>query len=89
MKIQSNLSDAQKYATSIQNRSQELSLINQTQQDEQTTVAGNGKAHESFGYSKSARDGISTALSDMVKNLHSVAKEFEALDQCLANEVKK
>ena len=37
--------------------------------------------------SQDARQGISNALSEMVTNIHSVAGEFEAVDQQIAESV--
>ncbi|MBP2621717.1 TIGR04197 family type VII secretion effector [Streptococcus panodentis] len=86
-KIQSNKSDAQSYAVKIKQGSSNLSGIGQAQQDEQTTVSGNANAHEAMGAVQAARQGISTALSDMVTNIHSVAEEFEAVDQQAADSI--
>ena len=86
-KIKSNISDAQNYATKIKQGSSNLSGIGQAQQDDKTTVSGNSNAHETMKASQDARQSISKALSEMVTNIHSVAGEFEAVDQQIAESV--
>ena len=79
--IKSNLSDAKNYTTKIKLASSNLSGIGQAQQDDKTTVSGN------FNASQNTRHSISNALSEMVTNIHSVAGEFEAVDQQIADSV--
>ena len=85
--IKSNLSDAKNYTTKIKLASSNLSGIAQAQQDDKTTVSGNFNAHIAMIASQNTRHSISNALSEMVTNIHSVAGEFEAVDQQIADSV--
>ncbi|WP_273451889.1 TIGR04197 family type VII secretion effector [Streptococcus ferus] len=89
MTIQSSLSDAQVYATNIKQGSGTLGGVTQAQEDSLTTVSGNANAHEAMGADQTARQQISAALADMVTNINSVASEFEAVDQQVAESMGK
>ena len=87
-KIKSNISDAQNYATKIkQGKFQIYQESDRLNRMIKTTVSGNSNAHEAMKASQDARQGISNALSEMVTNIHSVAGEFEAVDQQIAESV--
>lgn len=84
--IQSDMTVAQSYATDLQHAGEELAGVVQSQQDNQTTVAGNTNAHEALTTAQTTRQSIASAITSMVTNLNSVASEFEAVDQEIANQ---
>ncbi|MGT2666400.1 TIGR04197 family type VII secretion effector [Streptococcus rifensis] len=85
--IRSDMTVAQSYATGLQSAGEELAGVDQPQQDNQTTVAGNTNAHEALATSQSTRQSIASAITSMVTNLRSVASEFEAVDQEIGNQI--
>ena len=86
--IKSNMSVAQNYITRIKQTGSNLSGIGQAQQDDKTTVSGNLNAHNAMMASQNTRQSISNALSEMSENIHSIAGEFEVMDQDVAESVK-
>ena len=59
---------------------QALTGIAAANQDTQTTLQGNGKAHQMMSQTQTLASQISSAISTAANNLHSVASEFEAVD---------
>lgn len=78
--IQSNQETARTYASQLVDACQALTDIAAANQDRQTTLQGNGKAHQVMLQTQTLASQISSAISTAANNLHSVASEFEAVD---------
>ena len=73
--IRSDKETAQTYASQLVTTCQTLSDVGNASQDTQTELQGNTKAHDLMEESKSLL--VETAS----QNLHSVASDFEVVDQ--------
>ena len=87
MEIKSDASKAQVHATGLQTGGSSLSGVSQAQEDGSTTVAGNTNAHEVMQAAQTNRESIGGAMTQMVTNIHSVASEFEAVDEEAAGNI--
>ena len=83
--VKSDLNIAQTYATQLKNACQSLTAIAAASQDDLTTLQGNNKAHQCLTKAQNLASQITTAVTLTSERLHSVAGDFEALDEAGAN----
>ena len=83
--VKSDLNIAQTYATQLKNACQSLTDIAVASQDDLTTLQGNNKAHQCLTKAQNLASQITTAVTLTSGRLHSVASDFEALDEAGAN----
>ncbi|MFS9297063.1 hypothetical protein D8854_03060 [Streptococcus mitis] len=83
--VKSDLNIAQTYASQLKNACQSLTAINVASQDDLTTLQGNNKAHQCLTKAQNLASQISAAVTLTSERLHSVASDFEALDEAAAN----
>ncbi|MCY7155655.1 TIGR04197 family type VII secretion effector [Streptococcus gallolyticus subsp. gallolyticus] len=89
MKIKSDLSAAQQQATALTTaKDQLLADASLVTLDEQTTVQGNPKAKAVIQRSGGMANQIKIAITTTMAHLHSVASDFEAVDQEGAQAIK-
>ncbi|KMN42953.1 TIGR04197 family type VII secretion effector [Bacillus paramycoides] len=87
--IKSDLSGAQQKATALKSATDimiQSSLIS-NETDTQTTVAGNANAQEVIQIAQETAKQIALAISTAANNIHSVAENFEAMDQSASQTV--
>ena len=83
--VKSDLNLAQMYASQLKNACQSLTAIAVASQDDLTTLQGNNKAHQCLAKDQNLASQITTAVTLTSERLHSVASDFEALDEAGAN----
>lgn len=83
--VKSDLNLAQTYATQLKNACQSLTDIAVASQDELTTLQGNTKARQCLTKTQNLVSQITAAVTLTSERLHSVASDFEALDEAGAN----
>ena len=83
--VKSDLNIAQKYATQLKNACQSLTAIAAASQDDLTTLQGNNKAHQCLTKDQNLASQITAAVTLTSERLHSVASDFEAVDEAAAN----
>lgn len=83
--VKSDLNLAQMYASQLRNACQSLTTIAVASQDDLTTLQGNTKAHQCLTKAQNLASQISAAVTLTSERLHSVASDFEALDEATAN----
>lgn len=83
--VKSDLNLAQMYASQLRNVCQSLTTIAVASQDDLTTLQGNNKAHQCLTKAQNLASQISAAVTLTSERLHSVASDFEALDEATAN----
>ena len=83
--VKSDLNLAQTYATQLKNACQSLTAIAAASQDDLTTFQGNNKAHQCLTKDQNLASQITAAVTLTSERLHSVANDFEALDEAGAN----
>ena len=83
--VKSDLNLAQTYASQLKNACQSLTTIAVASQDDLTTLQGNNKAHQCLTKAQNQASQISAAVTLTSERLHSVASDFEALDEAAAN----
>ena len=83
--VRSDLNLAQMYASQLRNACQSLTTIAVASQDDLTTLQGNNKAHQCLTKDQNLASQISAAVTLTSERLHSVASDFEALDEAAAN----
>lgn len=83
--VKSDLNIAQMYASQLKNACQSLTAIAAANQDDLTTLQGNNKAHQSLTKAQNLASQITAAVTLTSERLHSVASDFEALDEAGAN----
>ncbi|VTS72233.1 MULTISPECIES: TIGR04197 family type VII secretion effector [Streptococcus] len=83
--VKSDLNIAQMYASQLKNACQSLTAIAVASQDDLTTLRGNNKAHQCLTKSQNLASQVSAAVTLTSERLHSVASDFEALDEAGAN----
>ncbi len=83
--VKSDLNIAQKYATQLKNACQSLTAIATASQDDLTTLQGNNKAHQCLTKDQNLASQITAAVTLTSERLHSVASDFEAVDEAAAN----
>ncbi|CCF02075.1 Hypothetical protein SMA_0784 [Streptococcus macedonicus ACA-DC 198] len=79
--IRSDKETAQTYASQLVTACQTLSDVGNASQDTQTELQGNTKAHDLMEESKSLLAQIVSSVETASQNLHSVASDFEVVDQ--------
>lgn len=89
MAIQSDLAGASQKATALKNATDKLIQQSNINNDTQTTVVGNDNAQEAITTAQETATKIAQAVFLASSNLQSVAKDFEALDQSVANTLFK
>ena len=89
MEIKSDVSVAQQQATALTTaKDQLLADASSVTLDEQTTVQGNPKAKAVIQRSGGMANQVKTALATTMEHLHSVASDFEVVDQEGAQAIK-
>lgn len=89
MGIKSDLSAAQQHATALTTaKEQLLADASSVTLDEQTTVQGNPKAKAVIQRSGEIANQMKTTVTTTMEHLHSVASDFEAVDQEGAQAIK-
>ena len=83
--VKSDLNIAQTYATQLKNACQSLTAIAAASHDDITTLQGNNKAHQCLTKAQNLASQITVAVTLTSERLHSVASDFEALDEAAAN----
>ena len=83
--VKSDLNLAQMYASQLRNACQSLTTIAVASQDDLTTLQGNNKAHQCLTKDQNLASQISAAVTLTSERLHSVASDFEVLDEATAN----
>ena len=83
--VKSDLNVAQMYASQLKNACQSLTAVAVASQDDLTTLQGNNKAHQCLAKDQNLASQITTAVTLTSERLHSVASDFEALDEAGAN----
>ncbi len=83
--VKSDQNVAKTYASQLKNTCQSLTAIAVASQDDLTTLQGNNKAHQCLTKAQNLASQISAAVTLTSKRLHSVASDFEALDEAAAN----
>jgi|GEM_PF-249411 len=89
VEIKVDLSGAGKISTGLSVGVNHLRSVSNVVKDNHTTVAGNNEASRVIDQSKMASDEIAKIIADMSKNLNSVTKEFQAVDDKIGNEFIK
>lgn len=84
MSINSTTSVAGGVSASFSQSASVLNSISVSISSGQTNVAGNSTAVQSFSTFQSSLKGVSTSVVQAGDNIHSVAKEFERIDQKIA-----
>ena len=79
--VKSDINIAQMYASQLKNACQSLTAIAVASQDDLTTLQGNNKAHQCLAKDQNLASQITTAVTLTSERLHSVASDFEALDE--------
>lgn len=83
--VKSDLNIAQTYASQLKNACQSLTAIAAASQDDLTTLQGNNKAHQCLTRTQNLVSQITATVTLTSERLHSVASDFEALDEAGAN----
>ena len=83
--VKSDLNIAQTYASQLKSACQSLTAIAAASQDDLTTLQGNNKAHQCLTKAQNLASQISAAVTLTSERLHSVASDFEALDEAATN----
>ena len=86
--VKSDLNLAQMYASQLRNACQSLTTIAVASQDDLTTLQGNNKAHQCLTKDQNLASQITAAVTLTSERLHSVASDFEALDEAAANDFR-
>ncbi|ALS36912.1 hypothetical protein BCR24_03175 [Enterococcus ureilyticus] len=84
MSINSNSSIASGVSASFSQSASALNRISVSVSSGQINVAGNSTAIESFSTFQSSLKGVSNSIVKAGDNINSVAKEFERIDQKIA-----
>ena len=86
--VQSNKEQAVSSRTSLKNVINNISQEITVTKDTQTTVAGNTNAQNSIEVSKKTASKMSKVIQSMSNNIHSVAEEFQAMDNTLGTQLE-
>ncbi len=89
VEIKVDLSGVDKISTGLSVGVNHLRATSNIVKDNRTTVMGNNEASRVIDQSKMASDTIAKIIADMSKNLNSVTKEFQAVDDKIGNEFIK
>ncbi|MGX7112454.1 TIGR04197 family type VII secretion effector, partial [Gemella cuniculi] len=86
--LQSDKDQAITSATAFQTIANTISNEINISKDTQTTVSGNTNAQNSIEASKQTAGKISKTIQNMSSNIHSVAEEFQAMDDTLRTQLE-
>ena len=86
--LQSSKKQAVSSRTSLKNVINNISQEITVTKDTQTTVAGNTNAQNSIEASKQTASKMSKVIQSMSNNIHSVAEEFQAMDNTLGTQLE-
>ena len=86
--LQSSKEQAASSATSLKTASNNISQEITVTKDTQTTVAGNTNAQNSIEVSNQTASKMSKVIQSMSNNIHSVAVEFQAMDNTLGMQLE-
>lgn len=86
--IQSDVSLATLHASAIANALHALEATTVVNLDEQTTVAGQAQAKSVIANQATAVEAIKRQVVAMMGHIHSIASDFEALDNLHSNQIK-
>ena len=86
--LQSSKEQAASSATSLKTASNNISQEITVTKDTQTTVAGNTNAQHSIEVSNQTASKMSKVIQSMSNNIHSVAVEFQAMDNTLGMQLE-
>ena len=86
--VQSNKEQAVSSRTSLKNVINNIFQEITVTKDTQTTVAGNTNAQNSIEVSKQTASKMSKVIQSMSNNIHSVAEEFQVMDNTLGTQLE-
>ena len=86
--LQSSKEQAASSATSLKTASNNISQEITVTKDTQTTVAGNTNAQNSIEVANQTASKMSKVIQSMSNNIHSVAVEFQAMDNTLGTQLE-
>ena len=86
--LQSSKEQVSGAATQLIGASSGLSNIRSVTKDSETTVAGNAKAQSSADLALATGQELQQVIQSMCNNIHSLAAEFEAMDNALSKELQ-
>ena len=86
--LQSSKEQAASSVTSLKTASNNISQEITVTKDTQTTVAGNTNAQNSIEVSNQTASKMSKVIQSMSNNIHSVAVEFQAMDNTLGTQLE-
>ena len=86
--LQSSKEQAASSATSLKTASNNISQEITVTKDTQTTVVGNTNAQNSIEVSKQTASKMSKIIQSMSNNIHSVAEEFQVMDNTLGTQLE-
>ena len=82
--LQSSKEQASGAATQLMGASNGLNDVGTVTKDTETTVAGNANAQSSADTAITNGQKVQQVIQSMCNNIHSVATEFEAMDNALS-----
>ena len=86
--LQSSKEQASGAATQLMGASNGLNDVGTVTKDTETTVAGNANAQSSADTAITNSQKVQQVIQSMCNNIHSVATEFEAMDNALSKELQ-
>ena len=86
--LQSSKEQASGAATQLKGASNGLNDVGTVTKDTETTVAGNANAQSSADTAITNGQKVQQVIQSMCNNIHSVATEFEAMDNALSKELQ-
>lgn len=86
--LQSSKEQASGAATQLMGASNGLNDVGTVTKDTETTVAGNKNAQSSADTAITNGQKVQQVIQSMCNNIHSVATEFEAMDNALSKELQ-
>ena len=86
--LQSSKEQASGAATQLMGASNGLNDVGTVTKDTETTVAGNANAQSSADTAIATGQKVQQVIQSMCNNIHSVAAEFEAMDNALSKELQ-
>ena len=86
--LQSSKEQASGAATQLMGASNGLNDVGTVTKDTETTVAGNANAQSSADTAITNGQKVQQVIQSMCNNIHSVATEFEAMDNAISKELQ-
>jgi len=86
--LQSSKEQASGAATQLMGASNGLNDVGTVTKDTETTVAGNANAQSSADTAITNGQKVQQVIQSMCNNIHSLAAEFEAMDNALSKELQ-